>query len=206
MEKAKQDYNIEIELLQKEKCQLDVCVANLTEERFNLESKLERRWNEILELEAQLSALQCELQELKAQYGKLAVEYVNKCSDITNKHEEEIEHMKNEFWKEKEELLMENEIYKARVSKMETEANKMEEKNYSLMEELENLQKYHKDVRDLSKYAIKVLFICICTYVCIYLWSLGTMLEAELVYQRTRFDSAQEQKFCEISPRELGAS
>lgn len=206
MEKTIQDYNIEIELLQKEKYQLDVRVANLTEEQSNLESKLERRQNKILELEAQLSALQCELQEVKAQYGKLAVEYINKCSDITNKHEEEMEHMKNEFWKEKEEFLMENEIYKARVSKMETKANKTEEKNCSLMEELENLQKYHKDVRDLCKYAIRFLFICVCTYICIYLWSLGTMLEAELVYQRTKFDSGQDQKFCEISPGKLGAS
>lgn len=211
MEKAKQDYNIEIELLQKEKYQLDVRVANLTEERCNLESKLERRQNEIVELEAQLSALLCELQELKAQYGKLAVDYVNKCSDITNKHEEEIEHMKNDFWKEKEELLMENDIYKARASKMETKANKVEKTNCSLMEELKNLQKYHKDVRDvnmqlLCKYAIRFLFICICIYLCMYLWSLANMLEAELVCQRTTIDSGQDQKFCEIFPGELGAS
>lgn len=202
LEKAKQDYDIEIGLFQKEKCQLDVCVANLTEERSNFESELERKQNEILKLETQLSDLQCELQELKAQYGKCALEYVNKCSDITKKHKEEVEDMKNNFWKEKEELLIENEIYKTHASKMETKANKMEETNCSLVEELKNLQRYHKDVRDLCKYAIKFLFICVCIYICIYLWSLG--LEVGLVYQRTRCDLGQDQKSCKDFSWETG--
>ncbi|TGZ32605.1 Uncharacterized protein DBV15_08939 [Temnothorax longispinosus] len=125
LEKTKQDHDMEIGLLQKEKCQLD---------------------NKIAELEAQLSALQCELHELKTQYGKLANNYLDKFSDFANKHEEEIKHIKNDFQKEKAEFLMENEIYKTRASKMETKANEMEEKNYSLTEELKNLQRYHKDV------------------------------------------------------------
>ncbi|XP_011877413.1 PREDICTED: hyaluronan mediated motility receptor-like isoform X4 [Vollenhovia emeryi] len=146
LEKAKQDYDIEIGLLEKEKYQLDICVANLTQDRSDLESKLEIRQNEISELEAQLSALQCELHELKAQYEELASDYVNKFSDFTNKYEEQIEHMKNDFWTEKEKLVMENELYKARASKLETKANKMEETNCSLMEELKNLQRCHEDV------------------------------------------------------------
>ncbi|XP_077272103.1 uncharacterized protein LOC143902808 [Temnothorax americanus] len=146
LEKAKQDHDMEIGLLQKEKCQLDVCVTNLTQEQSDLESKLEIRQNKIAELEAQLSALQCELHELKTQYGKLANNYLDKFSDFANKHEEEIKHIKNDFQKEKAEFLMENEIYKTRASKMETKANEMEEKNYFLTEELKNLQRYHKDV------------------------------------------------------------
>lgn len=72
------------------------------------------------------------MQELKAQYGKCALEYVNKCSDITKKHKEEVEDMKNNFWKEKEELLIENEIYKTHASKMETKAIKWKKQTVPL--------------------------------------------------------------------------
>ncbi|KYN40272.1 Laminin subunit alpha-3 [Trachymyrmex septentrionalis] len=146
LEIVKRDRDIEIELLQKEKCQLDVCITNLTQERSNLESTLEIKQNEITKLEAELSDLQRESQELKAQYGELADSYVHKISDFTNEHEEEIKHLKNDFLKEKEELLMQNEIYKECASNMETKANKMEEINCSLTEELKNLQNIHTDV------------------------------------------------------------
>ncbi|XP_018309470.1 hyaluronan mediated motility receptor isoform X2 [Mycetomoellerius zeteki] len=146
LEIVKRDRDIEIELLQKEKCQLDVCVTNLTQERSNLESTLEIKQNEISKLEAELSALQGKSQELKEQYGELADSYVHKISDFTNKHEEEIKHLKNDFLKEKEELLMQNEVYKERASNMEIKANKMEEINCSLTEELKNLQNIHTDV------------------------------------------------------------
>ncbi|XP_070526212.1 restin homolog isoform X3 [Cardiocondyla obscurior] len=146
LEKMKQDYDIEVGLLQKEKCQLDICVANLTQERSNLESNLIIKQNEISELEAQLSVLQCDLHEIETQYGKLANGYADKFSDFTNKHEEEIERIREDFKKEKTELLMENEIHKARALQMETKANKVEETNCSLAEELEKFQRYHKDV------------------------------------------------------------
>ncbi|KYM91177.1 Laminin subunit alpha-2 [Atta colombica] len=146
LEIVKRDRDIEIELLQKEKCQLDVYVTNLTQERSNLESTLEIKQNEISKLEAELSALQRKSQELKEQYGELADSYVHKISDFTNKHEEEIKHLKNDFLKEKEELLMQNEVYKECASNMETKANKIEEINCSLAEELKNLQNIHTDV------------------------------------------------------------
>ncbi|XP_012063941.1 PREDICTED: hyaluronan mediated motility receptor-like [Atta cephalotes] len=146
LEIVKRDRDIEIELLQKEKCQLDVYVTNLTQERSNLESTLEIKQNEISKLEAELSALQRKSQELKEQYGELADSYVHKISDFTNKHEEEIKHLKNDFLKEKEELLMQNEVYKECASNMETKANNIEEINCSLAEELKNLQNIHTDV------------------------------------------------------------
>lgn len=158
MEKAKQDYDTEIELLQKEKCHLDDCVENLTQEQTDVKSKLEIKQNEILELKAQLSALQCELYEREAQCKNLVNDYVDKFSMLTDKHQEEIEHMKNNFWKEKEKFIMENESCKDHASKMETKANEMEETNCSLMEELKNLQKYCEDVR-------KTLFICVKVYI-----------------------------------------
>lgn len=168
LEIAKQNRDIEIELLQKEKCELDVCVTNLTQERSNLESTLEMKQNEISTLEAELSALQSKSCELEEQYGELANNYVHKISDFTNKHEEEIECLKNDFWKEKEELLTQNEVYKACTSEMETKADKMEETNCSLTEELQNLQRIHIDVSNLCKCAI--LFLCIhyiYVYVCV---------------------------------------
>lgn len=152
--------NIEIGLLQKEKCQLDVCIANLTQERSDLESKLEMRQNVILELQAQLSALECELNELKAEYEKLANDYINKVSDITDEHEKKIEHLKNDFLKEKEELLMQNKAYKARESEMKTKADKMEETNCSLTEELKNLQRFYENVCMIA--------LCACVFMCAY--------------------------------------
>ncbi|KAL6252244.1 hypothetical protein P5V15_014785 [Pogonomyrmex californicus] len=137
---------IQIELLQKEKNQFDVCVANLTQERSHLESKLETRQNVILELQAQLSALQYELDELRAEYQKLTNNYMKQISDLTDKHKREIEHLKNDFVKEKEELLMQNEIYKTHESNMKTMVNKLEETNCSLVTDLKNLEKRHKDV------------------------------------------------------------
>ncbi|KAL0104068.1 hypothetical protein PUN28_017039 [Cardiocondyla obscurior] len=157
LEKMKQDYDIEVGLLQKEKCQLDICVANLTQERSNLESNLIIKQNEISELEAQLSVLQCDLHEIETQYGKLANGYADKFSDFTNKHEEEIERIREDFKKEKTELLMENEIHKARALQMETKANKVEETNCSLAEELEKFQRYHKDVTQRLQDAQKEL-------------------------------------------------
>ncbi|KMQ89388.1 hyaluronan mediated motility receptor [Lasius niger] len=103
------DHDTEIGLLQKEKNQLDVCITDLTQERSNLESKLEIKQNVILELQAQLSALQCELDELKTEYEKLADDSIKRISDLADKHEKEIQHLKNDFLKEKKKLLTENE-------------------------------------------------------------------------------------------------
>lgn len=177
----KQDHDIEIGLLQKEKCQLDVCVTSLTQERFTLESECEKRQNKILKLEDQLSVLQCKLKELRKQYEKLASDYIDKFSIFTNKHEEEIEHMKKDFWKEKEELLMENKMYKACISKMETKTNQLEETNCSLMKDLKDLQIYHKEVGVLHIYnyifIFCFLFMCVCMCTCRYMYMLLDHLE-----------------------------
>ncbi|XP_012522875.1 hyaluronan mediated motility receptor isoform X2 [Monomorium pharaonis] len=90
--------------------------------------------------------LQHELHELKTQYEELAANYAYKISDFTNKHKEEIECLKSDFEKEKEELLEQNNFYKTHASKMETKANEIEETNYSLTKELKNLQNIHEDI------------------------------------------------------------
>ncbi|XP_070153196.1 putative leucine-rich repeat-containing protein DDB_G0290503 isoform X1 [Polyergus mexicanus] len=142
----KHDHDTKIGLLQKEKSQLDVCVTNLTQEQSNLESKLEIKQNVILEIQAQLSALQCELDELKVEYEKLANDSIKRISDLTDKHEKEIQHLKNDFMKEKEKLLTESEIYKTCESEAKAKANEIEETNCFLVEELEDLQRLYKDV------------------------------------------------------------
>lgn len=151
----KHDHDTKIGLLQKEKSQLDVCVTNLTQERSNLESKLEIKQNVILELQAQLSALQCELDELKAEYEKLADDSIKRISDLTDKHEKEIQHLKNDFMKEKEKLLTESKIYKTCESEAKVKANEIEETNSFLVEELEDLQRLYKDV----------CIFCMCIYI-----------------------------------------
>lgn len=142
----KHDYDTEIGLLQKEKSQLDVCVTDLIQERSNFESKLEIKQNVILELQAQLSALQCELDELKAEYEKLADDSIKRISDLTDKHEKEIQHLKNDFLIEKKKLLMESETYKTCESEAKMKANEIEETNSFLIEELKDLQRLYKDV------------------------------------------------------------
>jgi len=161
LEKEKQDHDTEIGLLQEEKCRLGVRVTNLTQNQFTLESELENKQKNILKLEEQLSVLQPKLNELKKQYEKLASDYIDKFSVFTDKHEEEIERIKNDFWKEKEKLLMENEMYKARVSNMETETNKLEETNCFLQKELKNLQICREEVGFYYKYAILILWLCV---------------------------------------------
>lgn len=148
----KHDHDIEIESLQREKSQLDVCIMDLTQERSNLESKLEIKQNVILELQAQLSALQCELDELKAEYEKLADDSIKRISDLTDKHEKEIQHLKNDFLKEKEKLLVESEIYKTCKSEATAKANEMEETNSFLIKELKDIQRLYKDVCILCVY------------------------------------------------------
>lgn len=133
---------------------------DLTQEQSNLESKLEIKQNVILELQAQLSALQCELDELKVEYEKLADESIKRISDLTDKHEKEVQHLKNDFMKEKEKLLTENEIYKTNELEAKAKANEIEETNSFLVEELEDLQRLYKDVCSFC--------ICICIYVYTY--------------------------------------
>lgn len=142
----KHDYDIKIGLLQKEKSQFDICIMDLTQERSNLESKLEIKQNVILELQAQLSALQCELDELKAEYEKLADDSIKRISDLIDKHEKEIQHLKNDFLKEKEKLVTENEICKTRESEATAKSNEIEETNSFLIKELKDIQRLYKDV------------------------------------------------------------
>ncbi|XP_025988311.1 hyaluronan mediated motility receptor isoform X1 [Solenopsis invicta] len=146
LETMKQNRDIEILALQKEKYQLDVCITNLTEDQSILKSALEIKQDEISKLENQLYTLQYESHKLKTQCEELDNNYANKISDFTNKHEEEIKCLKNDFEKEKQEFLVQNEAYKTHALKMETKANKMEQTNCSLVEELKHLQNIHKDV------------------------------------------------------------
>lgn len=143
------DRATEIELLQKEKCQLDMCVADLTQERSNLEAKLEKRQNVILRLQSQLSTQQCELDELKAEYEKLADDSIKRISDLTDKHEKEIENLKGYFAKEREELLIANESLKFDAK---TKVHEVEETNSFFKEELEDVQRLYKDVRTVYMY------------------------------------------------------
>ncbi|RLU25556.1 hypothetical protein DMN91_001712 [Ooceraea biroi] len=147
LKKVECDRDTEIGLLQQEKCQLDIRVTDLTQERSNLEAKLETRQNVILDLQAQLSALQCELDELKAEYEKLVDNSNKQMSDLTDQHEKEMQHLRDIFLMEKNELLTENDTRKMLELRAETRANDIEETNSFLTEELEDLQRLYKDVR-----------------------------------------------------------
>ncbi|XP_011341570.2 hyaluronan mediated motility receptor isoform X1 [Ooceraea biroi] len=146
LKKVECDRDTEIGLLQQEKCQLDIRVTDLTQERSNLEAKLETRQNVILDLQAQLSALQCELDELKAEYEKLVDNSNKQMSDLTDQHEKEMQHLRDIFLMEKNELLTENDTRKMLELRAETRANDIEETNSFLTEELEDLQRLYKDV------------------------------------------------------------
>lgn len=138
------DRNTEIELLHTEKDLLDVRIADLTQERSNLEAKLEKRQNVILRLQSQLSTLQCELDELKAEYEKLADDSIKQTSDLTDKHEKEIKCLKDDFAKEKKELLISNETLQLNAK---TKLHEIEETNSFLTKELKDVQRLYKDVR-----------------------------------------------------------
>lgn len=137
------DRDTEIELLHKEKHLLDMRVADLTQEQSNFEIKLEKRQNVILRLQSQLSTLQCELDELKAEYEKLADDSIKRTSDLTDKHEREIDFLKGCFAKEKEQLLAANETLELNAK---AKLHEVEETNFFLTKELKDVQRLHKDV------------------------------------------------------------
>lgn len=147
MKKVECDRDIEIGLLQREKCQLDSRFADLTEERFDLEAKLETRQNAILDLQTRLSALRCELDELKVEYEKLADDSNKQVSELADKHEKDMQRLRDAFQKEKDELLTENETRRMLELRAEARANDIEDTNSFLKEELEDLQRLYKDVR-----------------------------------------------------------
>ena len=66
-------------------------------ERDKLELKLQKRQNEVLELQGQLSALQRELDELKGKYEKVVENFSKTVGDLRYKYVEET----NKFWKRK---------------------------------------------------------------------------------------------------------
>jgi len=152
LKKIECERDTEIELLQREKCQLDIYVGDLDQERSNFETKLEKRQNVILDLQAQLSALQCELDELRAEYEKLIDEF-NKIYDLNDEYKKEMQHLQNTFLVEKTELLTENETRKMLESKAEARANNIEETNTSLTQELKDLQRLYENVRSFLKYS-----------------------------------------------------
>lgn len=136
LEVEKHDRDTEIRLLQEDKYQLEFRIMDLNKEQSNLEDESEKK----------LSALQCELDELKAEYEKLADDSIKRISDLTDKHEKKIEHLKDVFLKEKEELVMENKTYKASESETKAKMNEMERKNFFLVEELRDVHIRYKDV------------------------------------------------------------
>lgn len=151
------DHDIEIELLQKDKCQLDMRAADLTQERSNLEAKLEKRQNVILRLQSQLSTLQCELDELKAEYEKLADDSIKRISDLTDKQEKEVQCLRDNFAKEKEDILIASETLKIDAEAM---VHEIKETNSFLTEELKDVQRLYKDVRIVYLFARTDFFNC----------------------------------------------
>lgn len=146
---VKHDRDTKIESLHKEKHLLDIRITDLTQEQSNLEIKLEKRQNVILRLQSQLSTLQCELDELKAEYEKLADDSIKRTSDLTDKHEKEIECLKDRFAKEKEELLASNETFQLNAK---AKLHEVEETNSFLTKELKDVQRLYKDVRIIYIY------------------------------------------------------
>ncbi|XP_017797874.1 PREDICTED: putative leucine-rich repeat-containing protein DDB_G0290503 [Habropoda laboriosa] len=148
LERVKEDYKHEVNLLDEEKSKLNLCIINITDERDKLEVKLQKRQNVILELQAQLSALQCELDELKAEYEKLLEDYSIQMDDVRYKHQEEINKLTTDFEKEKVTLRNENDFEISRKLEIETKAKDVEEENNFLKEELEDIQRLYKDVNN----------------------------------------------------------
>ncbi|XP_020278208.1 myosin-2 heavy chain-like isoform X2 [Pseudomyrmex gracilis] len=146
LNEKERDYDNKLELLEKEKSQLNVRVMKLSEERNDLETKLEKRQCIIVELQARLCVLECELDELKAKCQELTDNSHTQTCKLTDKYEKEIEHLKSDFSKEKEELLMENKMYQIRELETKEKTNKMEETNSCLLKELKDIQRLYKDV------------------------------------------------------------
>ncbi|XP_029045310.1 paramyosin-like [Osmia bicornis bicornis] len=93
MENLTEDHKNEMSLLAQEKSELNSRIHDLSEERDQLELKLQKRQSVVLQLQTQLSALECELDELHAEYEKLVEDSAKEVQDLNYKHYKEIEKM-----------------------------------------------------------------------------------------------------------------
>lgn len=156
---VEEERNIQIDLLEKEKLQFTLDVNDLTENKCELEVKLEKRQNVILELQGQLSALQCELDELRAEYDKLVDDSMMQKSELIQKHNKEKETSMNWFLKENQKLEQEHEKTKMTVVKLETDLEKVTETNTCLQHELQDMKRLYTDVNQRLMQAHKELEI-----------------------------------------------
>lgn len=141
-----EERDVQVELLEKEKSQLVSDVNDLTDNKCELEGKLEKRQEVILELQAQLSTLQCELDELKGEYDKLLEDSMKQTSDLVKNYDEEKETLKDTFVREKEELESQYDQTKMTVIILQTNLEDMAETNSFLQKELQDVQMLYKDV------------------------------------------------------------
>ncbi|XP_014616668.1 PREDICTED: hyaluronan mediated motility receptor-like isoform X2 [Polistes canadensis] len=154
-----EERNIQIDLLEKEKLQCTLDVNDLTENKCELEAKLEKRQNVILELQGQLSALQCELDELRAEYDKLIDDSMMQKSQLVKKHNKEKETSMDWFLKEKQKLEQEHEKTKVTVVKLESDLEKVTETKTCLQHELQDMKRLYTDVSQQLTQAHKELEI-----------------------------------------------
>ncbi|XP_043669772.1 hyaluronan mediated motility receptor-like isoform X2 [Vespula pensylvanica] len=141
-----EERDVQVELLEKEKSQLVSDVNDLTDNKCELEGKLEKRQEVILELQAQLSTLQCELDELKGEYDKLLEDSMKQTSDLVKNYDEEKETLKDTFVREKEELESQYDQTKMTVIILQTNLEDMAETNSFLQKELQDVQMLYKDL------------------------------------------------------------
>ncbi|XP_015191840.1 PREDICTED: hyaluronan mediated motility receptor-like [Polistes dominula] len=152
-----EERNIQIDLLEKEKLQLTLDVNDLTENKCELEAKLEKRQNVILELQGQLSTLQCELDELRAEYDKLVYDSTMETNQLVKEHNKEKETSIDWFLKENQKLEQEHEQTKMTVVKLETDLEKVTETNTCLQNELQDMKRLYTDVNQQLTQAHKEL-------------------------------------------------
>lgn len=143
--------DVQIELLEKERSELALNVNDLTGAKSDLEAKLEKRQEVILELQGQLSTLQCELDELRAEYDKLLDDSIKQTGDLVKSHNEERETLKDTFAKEKEALESQCDQTKMTAIVLQANLEDMAETNSFLQQELKDVQRLYRDVSFVSR-------------------------------------------------------
>ncbi|XP_047365312.1 hyaluronan mediated motility receptor-like isoform X2 [Vespa velutina] len=141
-----EERDIQIELLEKERSQLLLNISDLTDNKCDLENKLGKRQDVILELQGQLSTLQCELDELRAEYDKLLDDSMRQMNDLVKNYNVEKDTLKDTFVKEKKELQLQYDQTKMTVIVLQANLDDMADNNSFLQQELQDVQRLYRDV------------------------------------------------------------
>ncbi|KAI4504568.1 hypothetical protein M0802_000118 [Mischocyttarus mexicanus] len=154
-----EERNKKIELLEKEKSQLILDVNDLTDNKCELEAKLGKRQNVILELQGQLSTLQCELDELKAEYDKAIEDSVIQTNKLVKSYKQKREESMDRFLKENENLKLQYDKTKITVVELQNNLEEITETNTFLQQELQDVKRLYRDVSQRLTQALEELKI-----------------------------------------------